>query len=76
MTGGLDENCGAVGWAMTPSGMPGVLNDAVSIYFLDAKLVRAFVALWCAGYKVEATKGRQIRSKSLAASPSAQTSHD
>jgi hypothetical protein len=30
----LDENCGADGWAMTPSGMRGVLNDAVSIYFL------------------------------------------
>jgi hypothetical protein len=36
MTAWLDENCGADGWAMTPSGMRGVLNDAVSIYFLDA----------------------------------------
>jgi hypothetical protein len=33
MTAWLDENCGADGWAMTPSGMRGVLNDAVSIYF-------------------------------------------
>jgi hypothetical protein len=49
----LDENCGADGWAMTPSGMHGVLNDAVSIYFLDATLASAFVARWCAGYKVE-----------------------
>ena len=34
----LDGNCGADGWAITPSGMRGVLNDAVSIYFLDATL--------------------------------------
>ena len=32
----LDENCGANGWAMTPSGTRGVLNDALSIYFADA----------------------------------------
>jgi hypothetical protein len=38
MTAWLDENCGSDGWAMTPSGMRGVLNDAVSIYFLDATL--------------------------------------
>jgi hypothetical protein len=25
--GWLDENCGSDGWAMTPSGMRGVLND-------------------------------------------------
>ena len=44
MTAWLDENCGANGWAMTPSGMRGVLNDAPSIYFLDAVLASAFVA--------------------------------
>ena len=49
----LDENCGADGWAMTPSGLRGVLNDAVSIYFADATLASAFVARWSAGYKVE-----------------------
>ena len=27
---------------MTPSGMRGVLNDAASIYFLDATLASAF----------------------------------
>jgi hypothetical protein len=32
---------------MTPSGMRGVLNDAVSIYFTDATLASAFVARWC-----------------------------
>jgi hypothetical protein len=30
MTAWLDENCGADGWAMTPSGVRGVLNDAHS----------------------------------------------
>jgi hypothetical protein len=54
----LDENCGADGWAVTPSGTRGVLNDAVSIYFPDAALAGAFVARWCIGYKVETPKGR------------------
>jgi hypothetical protein len=57
MTAWLDQNCGAEAWAMTPSGMRGVLNDAVSIYFADATLASAFVARWCAGYKVETTEG-------------------
>ena len=30
MTAWLDANCGADGWAITPSGVRGVLNDAVS----------------------------------------------
>jgi hypothetical protein len=55
----LDENCGANGWAMTPAGMRGVINDAIAIYFLDATLASAFVARWCAGYKIkiETTEG-------------------
>src|SRR6266853_2184846 len=53
----LDENCGSDGWAMRPSGLRGVLNDAVSIYFADATLASAFVARWCAGYKVETADG-------------------
>jgi hypothetical protein len=57
ITAWLDENCGANGWAMTPSGMRGVLNDAISIYFADATLASAFVARWCVGAKVEATGG-------------------
>jgi hypothetical protein len=57
MTAWLGENCSADGWTMTPSGMSGVLNDAVSIYFLDATLASAFVARWCAGYKVETAEG-------------------
>ena len=58
MTAWLDENCGADGWVMTPSGRRGVLNDAVSIYFPDAALAGAFVARWCIGYyKVETAEG-------------------
>ncbi len=53
----LDENCGANGWAMTPSGTRGVLNDALSVYFADATLASAFVARWCAGYIVETVGG-------------------
>jgi hypothetical protein len=53
----LDENCGADGWAMTPFGTCGVLNDAVAIYFLDATLASAFVARWCAGFVVETAGG-------------------
>src|SRR6516164_2903739 len=60
ITAWLDENCGADGWAITPSGVRGVLNDAVSIYFLNAALAGAFVARWCAGYTVE-TKGGVFR---------------
>jgi hypothetical protein len=57
ITAWLDENCGADGWSMTPSGMRGVLNDAVSIYFADATLASAFVARWCASSKVETVGG-------------------
>jgi hypothetical protein len=57
MTAWLDENCGADGWAMTPSGTRGVLNDALSIYFSDPALGGAFVARWCIGYKVETAGG-------------------
>jgi hypothetical protein len=58
ITAWLDENCGADGWAMTPSGTRGVLNDAVAIHFPDAALAAAFVARWCIGYyKVETAEG-------------------
>ena len=62
ITAWLDENCGADGWAMTPSGVRGVLNDAISIYFADATLAGAFVARWCIGSKAETTGGMfQVR---------------
>jgi hypothetical protein len=57
VTARLDENCGAYAWAMTPSGMRSVLNNAVSIYFADATLASAFVARWCVRAKVETTGG-------------------
>ena len=57
ITAWLDENCRADGWAMTPSGTRGPLNDAVSIYFADATLASAFVARWCVGAKVETAGG-------------------
>ena len=57
ITAWLDENCGSDGWAMTPSGTRGVLNDAVSIYFADATLANAFVARWCISSKVETAGG-------------------
>ena len=53
----LDENCGADGWAMTPAGLRGVINDAVAIYFLDATSAAAFVSRWCAASKVEVSDG-------------------
>src|ERR1700730_1615245 len=53
----LDESCGASGWARTPSGTRGVLNDALSIYFGDATLASNFVARWCAGSKTETAGG-------------------
>ena len=53
----LDENCGADGWAMTPAGLHGIVNDAVAIYFLEATAAAAFVARWCAGSAVEISDG-------------------
>ena len=57
MTEWLDGNCGADGWAITPSDMRGVLKDAVSIYFRDATLASAFVARLCAASQVETEGG-------------------
>ena len=53
----LDQNAGADGWAMTPSGIRTVVNDAVAVYFADAAMASAFVARWCAGHKAEAADG-------------------
>jgi hypothetical protein len=64
----LDENCGIDGWAVTPSGLRGVLNDAIAIYFSDAAIASAFVARWCRGYLVETIEGAfQIRDDAPAA---------
>src|ERR1700687_1721630 len=53
----LDQNAGADGWAMTPSGIRTVVNDAVAVYFADAAMAGAFVARWCAGHKDEPADG-------------------
>ena len=53
----LDDNCGADGWAMTPSGLRGAVNDAIAVYFRDAALASAFVARWCRGCRVETVEG-------------------
>src|SRR5258708_3842878 len=57
--GWLDDNCGADAWAITPSGLRGVINDAVAVYFCDAG---AFVARWCRGATAETIEGAfQVR---------------
>ena len=53
----LDQSAGADGWAMTPSGMRGVANDAIAVYLADATIASAFVARWCAGHKAQSTDG-------------------
>jgi hypothetical protein len=42
---------------MTPSGMRGVLNDAMSLHFVDPTLANAFVVRWCVESKTEAAGG-------------------
>ena len=49
----LVANCGPGFWAMAPSGTSGVVNDALSIYFLNTELARGFVNRWCIGFLVE-----------------------
>jgi len=53
----LDQNCGADGWAMTRAGLHDVINDAVSIHFLDEALAAAFVSRWCVGSNVQISEG-------------------
>jgi hypothetical protein len=57
MQGWLDQNTGADGWALTPSGIRGVVNDAVAIYFADVTIAGAFVSRWCRTQKVETVDG-------------------
>ena len=73
----LDENCGGDGWAMTPSGLRGIVNDAITIYFRDAALAGAFVARWCRGGAVEtvvgAFRGRDDAPRARRAAPAHRT---
>jgi hypothetical protein len=53
----LDQNAGADGWAMTPSGARGVVNDAIAVYLADATIASAFVARWCSGQRPKIAEG-------------------
>jgi len=53
----LDESCGADSWRSAPSGMRGVVNDAVAFYFMDATLAAAFVNRFCCGVIIETADG-------------------
>jgi len=53
----LDENAGADGWAMTPAGIRGVVNDAIAVHFRDPTIAGAFVARWCVSGKAEVVDG-------------------
>src|SRR5207253_149394 len=53
----LDQNAGADGWAMTPSGIRGVVNDAVAVHFADVAIGSAFVTRWCQARRVEIVNG-------------------
>jgi hypothetical protein len=57
MQGWLDQNAGADGWAMTPSSIRGVVNDAVAVHFADVAIASAFVARWCRAQTVEIVDG-------------------
>src|SRR5215469_11985301 len=50
--------CGSDGCAITPSGVRGVLNDAISLYFVDPPLANAFAARWYAGSTAEGGRRR------------------
>jgi hypothetical protein len=53
----LDQNAGADGWALTPSGIRGVVNDAIAIYFADVAIAIAFVTRWCRAQRAETIDG-------------------
>jgi hypothetical protein len=69
---GLDGNCGAGNWAITPAGLRGVVNDAIAFYFVDPALANAFIARWCIGYRVETVDGSfRLREGDLQRAPGA-----
>jgi len=77
ITAWLDENCGADGWAMTPSGTRGVLNEALSIYFAYATLVNAFVNRWrvAPGPRRQAASSRPVTMTRTHGSASGRINH-
>src|SRR5579863_8300378 len=57
MHGWLDQTCGAGGWGAAPSGLAGVVNDAIAFYFADTSFAHAFVARFCCGWRIETVAG-------------------
>jgi hypothetical protein len=53
----LDQNAGADVWALTPSGLRGVITDAIALYFADVTIANAFVARWCRAQRVGVVDG-------------------
>ncbi len=53
----LDQTCGVQGWASSPAGTVGVVNDAIAFYFESAAFAHAFVARFCCGYLIETIAG-------------------
>jgi hypothetical protein len=53
----LDQNAGVDGWAMTPSGIRGVVNNAVAVLFAEVAIASAFVRRWCRAQRVEIVDG-------------------
>ena len=53
----LDGNCGADGWAITPSGMRGVSTMPSRSISSMRRCRGAFVARWCAGSRVDTDGG-------------------
>ena len=47
----LGRNCGSAGWASTPAGFGGIVNDAIAFYFADPDTARAFVERFSCGYR-------------------------
>ena len=71
----LDQNCGADGWKMTPTGLRGVVNDAVAIYFQDATLASGLVARWCRQRLPEVAEGAFVVRDDDPAPPRSAPSH-
>jgi len=53
----MRENSVATPQAQAAGRVRGVLDDAISVFFVDATLASAFVARWCQGSKAETAGG-------------------
>jgi hypothetical protein len=71
----LDETCGPDGWATAPSGLVGIVNDAIAFYFEDAAFAHAFVARFCCGYRIQSVEGAFAVRKDVKATRRAASAH-